>query len=352
MSSTWSIHGASVAALPRVSPEARAAMCALAPTRDTYRRLLGEVEGLALVETGGAPARAEPPARIRIGYWNIERFARFEPALDLIRAEGFDVLLLGEVDIGMARSGQRHALREAAALLGMSYAFGAEFLELGLGDETERRLFAGEENEAGWHGNAILSALPLRAPALIRLEEDGDWFDGRHGERRVGGRSAISAMIDLASGPVSIASVHLESHGGPELRAEHMGRLFAAMEQRSPGGRAAIGGDLNTSTLTRTATDQEFDRAALLAEDQGRFLRPEAREPLFSAARQHGYGWEDANAQGPTERTADMATAGRIDWFLIRGLAASSPSTIPAVDPAGLIIADHDAIAVTLEGEA
>lgn len=354
MAPAYSIKEKSASALPRVTPRARAAMRGLPPTPDTHRRLLGEIEGLSLVETGGECARRESRRRVRLGYWNIERFRRFEPACDLIRRERLEVLLLGEVDIGMARSGQRHALRDAAALLGMSYAFGAEYLELGLGDENERRLFAGQENEEGWHGNGILSSLPLQAPALIRLEDDGNWFDGRHGEPRIGGRCAVAATIELDSHTVTVVSVHLESHSGPRLRAEHMRRLFEAIERRSPGARVAIGGDLNTSTLTRTATDQHFDHAALLAADPNRFLRPESYEPLFAVAREFGYDWEQANAPGPTERTAgDRAAAGRIDWFLIRGLrVVGSPSIIPALDETDKIIADHDAIGVTLEPDA
>ena len=42
-------------------------------------------------------------------------------------------------------------------------------------------------------------------------------------------------------------------------------------------------------------------------------------------------------------------TLGRIDWFLLRGLRPVCPAVIPALDGAGRIIADHDAIAVTLE---
>ena len=72
----------------------------------------------------------------------------------------------------------------------MGYAFGVEFLELDLGDAREREWHAGQSNQLGLHGAAILSPHPLGRPALIRLESDGDWFDGRHGERRVGGRIA------------------------------------------------------------------------------------------------------------------------------------------------------------------
>jgi hypothetical protein len=74
-------------------------------------------------------------------------------------------------------------------------------------------------------------------------------------------------------------------------------------------------------------------------------------EPLFRLAKEHGYAWEAANEPGPTERTSDPVAGplGKIDWFLARGLAASKPAIIPAVDGQDRMISYHDAIAVTVE---
>jgi endonuclease/exonuclease/phosphatase family metal-dependent hydrolase len=346
------IYRDTVAALPLVDDAARVRMLALPPTRETHAALIKSVEALRLVEVAG-DSREPIKRSLRVGYWNAERFSHFDACCELIRG-AFDVLLLGEMDIGMARSRQRHCLGEAAAVLGANYAFGSEFLELGLGDANERRIFAGAVNEVGLHGNGILSPMPLVAPALIRLETDGDWFDGRHGERRVGGRSAVAATMDTRDGEILVVNVHLESHSGPEMRAEQMRCLFAAIDRLAPKLPVVIGGDLNTSTLTRTSTDQRFDRSTLIAKDPQRFLHPQPYEPLFRLAKEHGYAWEAANAPGPTERTSDPMAGplGKIDWFLTRGLAASKPAIIPAVDGQGRMISDHDAIAVTVERRA
>src|SRR5262249_11006571 len=153
---------------------------------------------------------------------------------DLMRNATLDVVMLGELDIGMARTGQRHCLRDAAAALDACYVFGAEFLELGLGDAEERQRYAGSSNVSGLHGNRILSHLALENPALIRLETDGDWFDGRHGERRIGGRCAVAASVGVGRSKMLFVSVHLESHSGPELRAEQMRRLFDAIDRIAP----------------------------------------------------------------------------------------------------------------------
>src|SRR5262245_5857508 len=233
-------------------------MLALLPTRETHRRLTEEVRALQLIETGGAVAGTRS-APLRIAYWNVQRFHHFDACCALIRNVAADVLLLGELDIGMARTVQRHCLQETASALNQNYLFGTEFLELGLGDAKEQRRYADQRNEVGFHGNGMLSPLRLAGPALIRLETDGDWFDGRHGERRVGGRCAVAASIAAGSRQILLVSVHLESHSDPLLRAEQMRRLFDAIDRIAPGQPVVIGGDLNTSTFARSETGQRFD---------------------------------------------------------------------------------------------
>ena len=177
------VHREAVAELPRVSQARRTAMLTLPPDRETHRKLVKEVEALRLLEAGGAIV-STGTIPLRVVYWNVQQFHHFDACCALIRKTAPDILLLGELDIGMARTDQRHCLRDAATTLGANYVFGTEFLELGLGDERERLRYAGSHNESGFHGNGILSRLRLESPALIRLETDGDWFDGGHGERQ------------------------------------------------------------------------------------------------------------------------------------------------------------------------
>jgi endonuclease/exonuclease/phosphatase family metal-dependent hydrolase len=324
-------------------------MLILPPDRAMHRKLAAEVEALRLLETGGTVTgtRTGP---LRIAYWNVQRFHHFDACCALIRRIAPDILLLGELDIGMARTEQRHSLRDAAAALGANYVFGTEFLELGLGDEKERLRYAGHRNESGLHGNGILSPLRLEAPALVRLETDGDWFDGVHGERRVGGRCAVAASIAMGASRIALVSVHLESHSGPALRAEQMRRLFDAIDQFAPGQPVVIGGDLNTSTFERTATAQTHDVEAAICENPRRLVEPARYEPLFDVAGARGYGWEAANASGPTERVpaGETAILGHIDWFLVRDLRVFAPATIPALDERGNGISDHEMIVMTI----
>jgi len=343
------VHQEAVANLPRVSQATRAAMLTLPRDRETHRKLAGEVQALRMLETkGGAVSTRTGP--LRVAYWNVQRFHHFEACCALIRRVAPDILLLGEIDIGMARTEQRHCLRDAAAALEANYVFGTEFLELGLGDEREQRRYAGGCNDIGFHGNGILSSLRLESPVLVRLETDGDWFDGRHGERRVGGRCAVAASIATSAERIVFVSVHLESHSGPALRAEQMRRLFDAIDQFAPEQPTVIGGDLNTSTFTRMTTAQRLDVEAAIREDPRRVIEPERYEPLFEIARARGYEWETANAVGSTERVlaGQAAILGHIDWLLVRGLDVCEPAIVPAVDGQGHLISDHEMIVATV----
>ena len=49
-----------------------------------------------------------------------------------------DLIFLGEMDLGMARSANKHTTREMAAALKMNYAYGVEFLEFTGGEAEER----------------------------------------------------------------------------------------------------------------------------------------------------------------------------------------------------------------------
>jgi endonuclease/exonuclease/phosphatase family metal-dependent hydrolase len=257
---------------------------------------------------------------------------------------------LCELDLGMARSGQAHTPRELARRLGAGYVFGVEFLELGLGDAWERRQHAGTDNEAGLHGAAILSPYPLERPALVRLSADGAWFDGDHGERRVGGRIALLATLVIDGRPVTLADVHFESHSDPRSRAAQMTLLLAAIDAYSGAQPVLLGGDFNTSTASRGWARGTGERQILPA---ARLLDPVPYEPLFEVAAAQGYDWQACNTPGvPTQRTRPDGTPpppfGKIDWFFSRGLAATAPQTIAAVDAEGVAISDHELLLVSV----
>jgi endonuclease/exonuclease/phosphatase family metal-dependent hydrolase len=341
--------------IPAVPAAQRAAIAAGPATPAAHAALLAELPFADTVEVQPPAAEAALPASARVVAWNAERCRDVEAAGRLLAASGGDVLLLSELDHGMARSGQAHAARALAARLGCGYAFAVEFLELGLGGPAERAaLPAGAANEVGYHGNAILSRAPLQRPALVRLGDDGAWFDGARGERRVGGRVAVVAQVELAGAPVTVAAVHLESHGDPAQRAAQTAALLDALDEYDPRAPVLIGGDLNTFSLGLAQVSDRAAVAAALRADPDRWRRPERHEPLFALVEARGYEWRAANRVGePTHRHATASGSARgqlkLDWLLVRGLSASAPAVIDAVDPAsGAALSDHEAVAASV----
>src|SRR4029450_10867488 len=159
------------------------------------------------------PPQAQPLGqRVRIAAWNAERCKYLPESAALLGGIGADVVLLTELDIGMARSGNRRTVGELARMLGAGYAFGVEYVELGLGDNREKAWHARETNAVGLHGNAILSKAPLDRPAVVRLDDGARWFAGEQStsERRIGARMAVLASFDDGGAA---------PHAGPRLSA-------------------------------------------------------------------------------------------------------------------------------------
>jgi endonuclease/exonuclease/phosphatase family metal-dependent hydrolase len=340
--------------LPRVPPSRRAELLAQPRERALHAELAAGMPFLDAVEVEPPPRPRALGASARVLAWNAERCKRPDASARWLDALGADVLLLSELDHGMARSGQRHAARELAARLGCGYAFAVEFLELELGGEREREEQRGAENAVGYHGNAILARAPLGRPAVVRLESDGGWFDGARGERRLGGRIAVLAQLDLAGTPVCFAAVHLESHGDPPQRAAQLSALLAAIDAYAPDAPTVIGGDLNSFSLGLADLADPARVAAALRDDPERWAHPDRHEPLFAAARAAGYDWRGCNVDGePTHRTAAPTGSARgrlkLDWFLCRDLRAHAPRVHAAVESAsGGALSDHEAIEVRI----
>ncbi len=190
---------------------------------DSHRRFFSQVPALWETELGGAgPIRELADAPVRVAVWNVERLRHVEAIAGMLVQQRPDITLLSEVDKGMARSGNRRGLALLAAQLGHHFAYGLEFIELGLGDKIEASAHGGQQNTLGFHGNAVTSAIRLHRPFTVRLEADGGWFGPARGQPRVGGRMAIGGQIDLAGRRVTFVSVHLESNSSPAQRSEEL----------------------------------------------------------------------------------------------------------------------------------
>ncbi|KAJ56247.1 hypothetical protein ACMU_10875 [Actibacterium mucosum KCTC 23349] len=282
---------------------------------------------------------------LTIAAWNIERCKRVEDAAALIAQTGADIVLATEMDLGMARSSQRHTTRDLADALGMGYAFGVEFVELGLGDPFETETHTGQTNLHGLHGNAILSRFPLSNVAVIPVADEGYWFATSpkgDGQYRVGGRMAIAAQVDLPGGPLTLAAVHYESEDDATGRAAQTQVMLRAMQTLYGDGPCVIGGDLNT---------KDFGAARMTGPEI--LAAPQPVEPSFAHFAAAGFDWRGANTGAPTTRAAPGRPVryplNRLDWLFTRGVTSSSPFVHAAVSERGEYLSDHELIGTRIE---
>jgi endonuclease/exonuclease/phosphatase family metal-dependent hydrolase len=299
-----------------------------------HRRLLRDLPCLHAVDELPAPDPRPLGGWVRVAAWNVERGRRAAELAAMLTESGAEVCLLSELDVGMARSGNEDTVAVLASALGTGASFGVEFVELGLGNPREKEECAGLENTTAVHGNAIVSAAPLEAAAVVRLpDRDERWFAVDSFQPRVGGRMAVLATVAFDGVPVTVASTHLENQADPARRAEQMAALLDVVDAR--GGTTApaiVGGDLNTLAA---AFSEHLDRDAvsrMQAADPTRFTWPISYEPLFEVAAAHGFGWLGSNVVAPTTehdaRGRPHHVPLKLDWILVRGLLARHPAVV------------------------
>ncbi|WP_371808208.1 endonuclease/exonuclease/phosphatase family protein [Ruegeria sp. HKCCA5491] len=319
--------------LPAVSETQRSAILSAPRTADAHRRILANIEAMNAVQVGGKAQSAHLPSEFTVAAWNVERCLFPEETAAHLGKVAPDIVLLSEVDHGMARTAQRHTTEAMADALGMAYAFGVEFHELDLGGPTERKFCTDDFNSLGWHGNAILSSVPFERTVLVRLDDHGHWIAADAGasdpdQPRIGGRNAIAAIVPGASGPVCVVSTHLESNANAIHRHQQFERLLQVIDDFAPNLPVIVGGDLNT----------------------GNHLPPDfdwRRETLFELAEAHGYSWS-FTAQGNTTRpsliTPHPDRVMKLDWLAGRGLECHGTGILPSIADDGTPLSDHDCV--------
>ncbi len=167
------------------------------------------------IEADRGAAAAEPKDEIVVMVYNFERGLRLDEQVAALRddpALGLpDVILASELDRGCSRTGHRDVTRELADALGMSYAFGVEFLELPRASGG-----GGEILETCEHGNAVLSRYPLGNVGVIRHAQNRSWYvppEERtgEGEPRLGGRMVVYADVKVGERYLHVYALHFES---------------------------------------------------------------------------------------------------------------------------------------------
>ncbi|MGF6155045.1 endonuclease/exonuclease/phosphatase family metal-dependent hydrolase [Ensifer sp. KUDG1] len=315
------------------SLETRASFAEIVRTIAAHDAAMAARPEMNSVEVGGTPSSAAPLAfPFTVAAWNLER-CLFAPESAAHLAEtGAPVVLLSEMDNGMARTGQLHPTAEVADTLGMQYAYGIEFIELGLGSDTEREFCEDDFNAKGFHGNALMASVPLGRPFMLRLWGERLWFtDGE--QPRLGERMAIGAVIETEAGPFVAVSTHLESATTAVYRERQVKELIDALDDAFPGLPLLIGGDLNTGNHA----GGDFEAEGLFAVSASRgFTR-------------HG-GSLDIMTTRPSLITRWPERAMKLDWFLSRGLKIGETRIIPSLDETGRPLSDHDLITCVVEG--
>lgn len=198
-------------------------------TRDKWRRQVGsnaqqkltqEIPNLNRVEIDNtiSDGCAISNNTLKLVGFNAERGTHWDKFARLIDKEHphADIIILNEMDIGMARSGNMHTTRRLALTMKMNYIFGLEFIELTRGTKEEQEATKGKRNALGLYGNAILTKCRIGNDVLVvRDPLSSDYFsnvptavnaDGH--EIRLGGRMGMFARVHHQDQHFVVGSVH------------------------------------------------------------------------------------------------------------------------------------------------
>ena len=338
----------------------------------------GRTEAAAPVPAAADPAA--PGAPLRAVHWNIEHgnwYDQVEAALrNHPQLAGADLLMFNEIDLGMARAGNRDVTADLARALGLNSVFAPLFLETTVGRDDDAHTAAGRENEEGLFGNAVLSRFPIGEARIVPLPSPSQvQFDL---ERMYGRHAALIVEVLRPGAPFVAVSVHLEVHRTRNHRAAQIRTVMDALhdEQRP----IVLAGDFNTHTFDRGLWHAPIEGAAalLLAPTHAlsqRLLWPDrgrSREKLFDALRRAGFEWEPFVDHEPTLQLrfdrideiralppplehvvhawlkwAEKRARLRLDWFAGRGWSGGRGLTVPGLDGPGRA-SDHAPIVAEL----
>lgn len=337
--------------------------------------------------------RAESTGTIRILAWNLERGIRFEGIIDALKnhpdLKEKDLLLLTELDHGMARSGNRFVAQEIARELELNYAFAPVYIPLQKGSGVESEMDG--ENTTSIHGLAMFSRYPIKNVHAVPLPNGKDKMWGK--EKRIGYLRAIVADIEHPSGDLRAVTVHLDAHCSRKHRKMQMGIILDHLDTLPPV-PTVIGGDWNTTgfnSQSGTRAILGYWRRVMMGPKNvalNHLPHPERyfEKPLFDSLERRGYHFRDLNNIGTGTLHYDVASiekntnladwvpawcfpfifwaAGRVggivstrlDWITAKGLRladGTEPKTIGNLkDQEGFPLSDHDAITVDLSTQA
>lgn len=326
---------------------------------------------------------------IRVVAWNIERGQKLSGIIKSLQTHEdlrtADVLLLTELDCGMARSNNAYVAGEIACALGMNYVFAPSYLSLNKGSGLEAK--AAGENTFALHGNALFSRYPIKNFYAIRLPNGKDKMRGR--EKRLGSQRAVVADINHPNGLLRAVSLHLDAHSSQAHRKLQMQIILDNLQRQTTQPPTIIGGDWNTSTYNSSQAEYAivgfFRRVGMGVTHviRNHYPYPERwfERKLFKMLERRGYDYRSLNELGAGTLHYDIADVSQFEnmsewiphwcfWFIKRALnkaggrcslkldwfagknvvAVKAPRVIGNLrGAAGDRLSDHDAIAVDLK---
>lgn len=362
---------------------------------DLWKRIRDEAEGIlnaVVVEDLVAKDvrdESRTPNTISALAWNIERGIVFDGIIEALQnhheLKDKDLLLLTELDYGMARSGNRFVAQEIAKALKLNYAFAPVYIALQKGSGVEAAMDG--ENTKSIHGLAMFSKWPMRNVHAIPLPNGKDKMWGK--EKRLGSLRALFADIDHPAGTFRAVTVHLDAHCSRAHRQMQM-RLILDHLDTLPSLPTLVGGDWNTTTFNSQSSTRAimgYWRRVFMGPKnvaQNHLPQPERffEKPLFNMLERRGYNYRDLNSIGQgtlhyhvesIEKNTNLrdwvpewcfpfifwaanrvggSVSGRLDWFAGKHI-ETAPDTQPKtignlIDTDGTPLSDHDAITLDL----
>lgn len=351
--------------------------------RDEAHRILNAV----VVEELADPPTHDVEPVIKTLAWNIERGNRYEGIVTALKnhekLKDKDILLLTELDHGMARSGNRFVARDLARDLGLNYAFAPVYIALQKGSGVESEMEG--ENTLSIHGLSMFSRFPMNNVHAIPLPNGKDKMWGK--EKRLGWLRALFADIDHPAGTFRAVTVHLDAHCSRAHRRMQMKIILDHLDTL-PSLPTIIGGDWNTTTFNSqnsTRAIMGYWRRVFMGPKnvaKNHLPNPERyfERNLFCDLERRGYDFRSFNEVGVgtlhyhvgnIEKNTNLrdwvpewcfpfifwaagrvggVVHGRLDWFAGKGVSiapGTKPQTIgDLIDAEGVPLSDHDAIAV------
>ena len=357
---------------------------------ELYARLKPEIERVltAIEQEEFAPARAVKSLAspiIRATAWNIERGLRLDSIIRVLQEHpalrSSDVLLLTELDYGMARTENRHVPREIAERLKLNYVFAPCYINLNKGSGLE--VHTTGENQQALHGNALFSRYPLKGAHSLALPNGKDKLKGN--EKRLGSQVAVIADMEHPSGTVRLVSLHLDAHSTQRHRHLQMRLVLDHLESLQPQLPVLIGGDWNTSTYNSRRAVYSiagFFRRVMMGVGhviENHYLHPGRwfERALFRELERRGYDYQNLNESGVGTLPYDVRDLAvntnmadwvprwcfwflnralepyggrcslKLDWFAGKGIvpdATNPPRVVGNLDDEVGKLSDHDAI--------